>query len=239
MRTSLTRVVASVAIAATAVLAGAGAASASTTTTGKTPTQLAVSVAKGSITVGHSDTVGGYLHAGKTPVAGRIVILDKWSSTAKKWYSVEEKFTGKSGKVAFGVDPKSTAWYVLVYKGGPIYKPTHSAEVRIVVKPFVKTPTTLKAWAKTYSIKAGSTDVFYGFLSITKGDAALRYQWVWLDTVGKGGKVHHVRAFKTGKDGHVSFTVKPAATTTYELQFLGTKVLAKTVSNAVTITVAS
>jgi hypothetical protein len=238
MRTSLTRVVASVAIAATAVLAGAGAASASTTTTGKTPTQLSVSVAKGSITVGQSDTIGGYLHAGKTPVAGRIVILDRWNSTTKKWSAIEAKFSGRAGKVAFGVDPKSTTWYVLEFNGGPIYKATHSAEVRVVVKPFVKTPTTVVAWAKTYSIKAGATDAFHGFLTVTKSDKALAYQWVWLDTV-VSGKLHHLRAFKTAKDGHVSFTVKPAATTTYELQYLGTRVLAPSVSNAVTITVAS
>jgi hypothetical protein len=238
MRTSLTRVVASVAIAATAVLAGAGAASASTTTTERTPTQLSVTAAKGSITVGQLDTIGGTLHAGKTPVAGRIVILDRWSSSAKKWDAVEAKFTGKLGKVAFTVAPKSTTWYVLVFKGGSIYKPTRSAEVRVAVKPFVKTPTTVVAWAATYSIKAGATDAFHGFLSVTKGDKALPYQWVWLDRVVSGKKVH-VRAFKTSKDGHVSFTVKPAATTTYELQYLGTKVLAPSVSNAVTITVAS
>jgi hypothetical protein len=238
MRTSLTRVVASVAIAATAVLAGAGAASASTTTTERTPTQLSVSAAKGSITVGQTDAIGGYLHAGKTPVAGRIVILDRWSSTAKKWFAVEEKFTGKFGKVAFNVAPKSTTWYVLVFKGGSIYKPSRSAEIRIVVKPFVKTPTTLKAWAATYSIKAGSTDTVDGLLAVTKGSKALPGQWVWLDTV-VSGKLHHLRAFKTGKDGHVAFTVKPTATTTYELQYLGTKVLAPTVSIPVTITVAS
>jgi hypothetical protein len=238
MRTSLTRVVASVAIAATAVLAGAGAASASTTTTERTATQLSVSAAKGSITVGQTDAIGGYLHAGKTPVAGRIVILDRWSSTAKKWFAVEEKFTGKLGKVTFNVAPKSTTWFVLVFKGGSIYKPSRSAEVRVVVKPFVKTPTTLKAWAATYSIKAGSTDTVDGFLAVTKGAKALPGQWVWLDTV-VSGKLHHLRAFKTGKDGHVAFTVKPAATTTYELQYLGTKVLAPTVSIPVTITVAS
>jgi hypothetical protein len=37
----------------------------------------------------------------------------------------------------------------------------------------------------------------------------------------------------------VAFTVKPAATTTYELQYFGTHVLAPSVSNAVTVTVAS
>ena len=238
MRTSLTRVVASVAIAATAVLAGAGAASASTTTTERTPTQLSISAAKGSITVGQTDAIGGYLHAGKTPVGGRIIILDRWNSTAKKWFAVEAKFTGKLGKVTFNVAPKSTTWYVLVFKGGSIYKPSRSAEVRVVVKPFVKTPTTLSAQAATGSITAGSTDKVDGTLVVTKDTKALAGQWVWLDTV-VSGKLHHLRAFKTSKDGHVAFTVKPAATTTYELQYLGTKVLAPTVSNAVTVTVAS
>src|SRR6202012_3357256 len=98
-----------------------------------------------------------YLHHGKTPVAGRIVILDRWNSTAKKWFAVEAKFTGKLGKVTFNVAPKSTTWYVLVFKGGSIYKPSRSAEVRVVVKPFVKTPTTLKAWAEVSSTKPGAT----------------------------------------------------------------------------------
>jgi hypothetical protein len=240
MRTSLTRLVAGTAIAATALLGAAGVASASTTTTARTPTELSVAVAKGSITVGQSDTIAGDLHAGKTPIPGRIVILDRWSATAKKWYSIEEKFTGKLGLVDFGVTPKASAWYVLVFKGGSIYKPSHSAEVRIVVKPkpVVKTPTTLSAQAATAGITAGSTDKIDGTLVVASDSKALPGQWVWLDTV-VSGKLHHLRAFKTGKDGNVSFTVKPAATTTYELEYLGTHALAPSISDAVTVTVAS
>jgi hypothetical protein len=238
MRTSLTRAVASVAIAATAVLAAAGTASASTATA-KTPTQLSIVAAKSTITIGQRDWIGGTLTAGKTPVKGRIVILDKWSAKAKKWYSVEEKFTGKYGKVAFSIYPQSTTWYALVFKGGPIYKPTHSGEVKVVVKPFVKVPTTLSiAQSATAPITAGTTDTISGALSITKDSKALAGQWVWLGTVDNG-KVHLVKAFKTGKYGKVAFKVKPAATTTYELEYLGTHVLAPTVSGTVTATVAS
>ncbi len=237
MRTSLTRAVASVAIAATAVLAAAGAASAGTTPT-RTPTQLSISAAKGTITVGQSDQIGGTLSAHKAPVSGRIITLDRWSVTAKKWVGVERKFTGKLGKVVFTVYPKTSTSYVLVFAGGPIYKPSRSASVRVRVKPFVKVPTTLSAQAATASITAGMTDKIDGTLVITKDTKALPGQWVWLDTVANG-KIHHLRAIRTGKYGKVAFTVKPAATTTYELQYFGTHVLAPSVSNAVTVTVAS
>ena len=48
-----------------------------------------------------------------------------------------------------------------------------------------------------------------------------------------------MKAFKTSKFGEVAFKVKPAATTTYELVYLGTKMLAPAVSGTVTVTVAS
>lgn len=236
MRTSLTRLVAGTAIAATALLAVAGTASASTATTPKKPTTLSIVAAKSKITVGQSDTISGTLASHKTPVAGRIVILDKRVGNGH-WFAAEEKLTGKFGKVSFTVVPKVNTRYELVFKGGPVYKASHSGVVLVVVvKPVVKTPTTLTATAATGSITAGSTDKVDGTLVITKDTKALPGQWVWLDTVANG-KLHHLRAIKTGKYGKVAFTVKPAATTTYELQYLGTHLLAPSVSNTVTVTV--
>jgi hypothetical protein len=235
MRTSLTRLVAGTAIAATALLTVAGTASASTATPKKSTT-LSIVAAKSKITVGQSDTISGTLASHKTPVAGRIVILDKRVGNGH-WFAAEEKLTGKSGKVSFTVAPKVDTRYELVFKGGPVYKAAHSGVVLVVVvKPVVKTPTTLSATAATGSITAGSTDKVDGTLVITKDTKALPGQWVWLDTVANG-KLHHLRAIKTGKYGKVAFTVKPAATTTYELQYLGTHLLAPSVSNTVTVTV--
>jgi hypothetical protein len=82
MRTSLTRLVAGTAIAATALLAVAGTASASTTAA-KAPTTLSIVAAKSTITVGQWDTIGGTLASGKTPVAGRAVILDQYTAASK------------------------------------------------------------------------------------------------------------------------------------------------------------
>lgn len=237
MRTSLTRLVAGTAIAATALLTIAGTASASATTP-KKPTTLSIVAAKSKITVGQSDTISGTLASHKTPVAGRIVILDKRVG-AGHWFAAEEKFTGKYGKVSFVVAPKVDTRYELVFKGGPIYSPSHSGVVTVVVvKPVVKVPTTLSIAASATSITAGTTDTISGALSITKDSKALPGQWVWLDVVVKG-KAHPVKAFKTGKLGKVAFKVKPAATTTYELVYFGTKTLAPTASVPVTVTVAS
>jgi hypothetical protein len=238
MRTSLTRLVAGTAIAATALLAVAGTASAGTTTP-KKPTTLSIVAAKSKITVGQSDTISGALASHKTPVAGRIVVLDKRVGTSGHWYAAEEKLTGKYGKVAFTVVPKVDTRYELVFKGGPIYKASHSGVVLVVVvKPVVKTPTSLSIAESSATITAGSTDTISGALTITKDSKVLPGQWVWLDVV-VSGKAHALRAFKTGKLGTVAFKVKPAATTTYELVYLGTKTLARAVSGTVTVAVTS
>ena len=237
MRTSLTRLVAGTAIAATALLAIAGTASASTTTA-KKPTSLSIVAAKSAITVGHWDTIGGTLASGTTPLPGRIVILDKYTAKSAKWIPAEAKLTGKHGKVAFAIDPKVDTAYKLVYKGGHSYAASHSGVVIVLVKPFVKTATTLSI-AATPGTTAKSGVKIGGALTLSKSGKALSHQWVWLAWVGSKGKAHLERAFLTGKYGKVSFLVKPAKTTTYELVYLGTKVLAPTVSGAVTVTVAS
>jgi hypothetical protein len=236
MRTSLTRLVAGTAIAATALLAVAGTASAGTTTA-KKPTTLSIVAAKSKITVGQSDTIAGTLASHKTPVAGRAVILERRVGASGHWQAVVEKLTGKFGRVAFTVAPKVDTRYALVFKGGPIYKASHSGVVLVVVvKPVVKAPTTLSIAESSATITAGSTDTISGALTITKDSKALPGQWVWLDEVANG-KAHALQAFKTGKLGKVAFKVKPAATTTYELVYRGTKVLAPAASGTVTVTV--
>jgi hypothetical protein len=236
MRTSLTRLVAGTAIAATALLAVAGTASASTTAAAKKPTTLSIVAAKSKITVGQSDTISGTLTSHRTAVAGRIVILDKRVGSGH-WFAAEEKFTGKYGRVAFTVAPKVETRYELVFKGGPVYNASHSGVVTVVVvKPVIKAPTTLSIAASAASITAGSTDTVGGALTITQDSKALPGQWVWLDVV-VNGKAHAVKAVKTGKLGKVAFTVKPATTTTYELVYLGTRTLAPTASGTVTVTV--
>jgi hypothetical protein len=232
MRTTLTRLLAGTAVAATAVLTVAGTAGA-TTTPPKAPTTLSITLAKGVIIDGQKDTVSGTLASSGTPVPGRIIQLDRWRPSTKKWYAFEEKKTGVKGGVAFVVSPENTTTYRLVFLGGPNYKYSHSAAGTIVVKPFVKTKTVLSISQTPNSAK--HNDTISGQLTTAKG-RDLGGQFVWLASVANG-KAHLLRAFKTGKFGKVAFVVTPSATTTYELKFLGTKVLAGTTSGTVTDTV--
>jgi len=240
MRTTLTRLVAGTAVAATAVLGAAGIAGA-TTTPPKAPTNLSITVAKGVIIDGQKDTIGGILSSTGTPLPGRVIQLDRWSLKAKKWYAFEEKKTGVKGGVAFVVSPEVTTAYRLVFLGGPNYKYTHSAPATITVKPFVKTPTVLSISQSPGTSNPGpgaskTYDTISGLLTTAKGKV-LPGQFVWLASVANG-KAHALRAFKTGKLGKVSFKVSPSATTTYELLFVGpSKVLAHSMSGTVTDTV--
>jgi hypothetical protein len=237
MRTSLTRLVAGTAIAATALLAAAGTASAGTTTA-KTPTTLSIVAAKSTITVGQWDTIGGTLASGKTPLPGRIITLDRLTAKLGHWAAVEQKLTGKYGRVAFAVDPSVNTLYKLVFKGGAVYAASHSGVVYVHVKPFVKAPTTLSI-AETPGTTAKPDTTISGALTLSKSGKALAHQWVWLAWVGAKGHAHLIKSFLTGKYGKVAFKVHPASTTTYELVYLGTKVLAPTHSGTVTVTVAS
>jgi hypothetical protein len=232
MRTTLTRLLAGTAVAATVVLTVAGTAGA-TTTPPKAPTNLSITIAKGVIIDGQKDTVDGTLTSIGTPLPGRIIQIDRWLPKAKKWYAFEERKTGPKGGVAFVVSPENTTSYRLVFPGGPNYKYSRSASGTVVVLPFVKVPTVLSISQTPNTAK--HNDTISGQLTTAKGKD-LGGQFVWLATVANG-KTHLLRAFKTGKFGHVSFVVNPSATTTYELKFLGTKVLAGSASGTVTDTV--
>jgi hypothetical protein len=238
MRKSLTRLVAGTAIAATALLTAAGTASASTTTALK-PSSLSIAAAKSTITVGQWDTIAGTLVSGKTPLPGRIIVLDVWNSKTKKWYSVEEKLTGKWGKVNFAVRPAHTTAYELVFKGGTEHVATHSGYVWVAVKPkpIVKAETALSIAESKLAIKAGGTDIITG--GLTTDGKALPYRFVWLAWVGSKGVTHPEYALKTGKYGKVEFKVHPGKTTKYELLYGGTSVLHSAHSGVVTVTVES
>jgi hypothetical protein len=239
MRTTLTRLLAGTAVAATVVVTFAGTAGAATTTP-KAPTTLSIVLAHNSITKGDTDTVSGVLASKGTPLPGRTVEIERWLSKAKKWYGFEERGTGPKGGVAFVVRPAGTTSYRLVFNGGPNYDATHSATGTVVVKPFVKTPTVLSISQTPGTSNPGpgkskTYDTISGQLTTAKGKD-LGGQFVWLDKV-VSGKLHEQYALRTGKLGKVSFKVSPAATTTYELVFKGTTVLAKSSSGTVTDTV--
>jgi hypothetical protein len=234
MRSTLTRVLASTAVAATVVLTAAGTAGATTLT--KTHTTLSIVAEKSTITAGHSDAVGGTLNAGGASVNKKVVELYRYSAKLKKWEPAQVGLTSKTGWVDFAIKPLVTSTYELAYHGSATLAASHSGVVTIVVKPFVKTVTTLYIAATPVAIKAGGTTKISG--ELVAGTKPLAGRVVYLYRWSASSKKWVSLAVElTGKKGGVLFDRKPSATTTYELAFFGSPTLAATHSGAVTVTV--
>lgn len=237
MRTSLTRAIAGTAIAAAAVLTVVTTASAATsTTTVKAPTTLSITTAKAKIIVGQKDLITGTLLTGTKPVVRQVVRLYRYNAKVKKWILTQADVTGKFGHVFFTVRPAVTSRYELVFRGSLKFAASHSGPATIVVLPVPKAPTALSISPAEATITAGQKDVITG--TLTSRTKPVFRQIVRLYRFNATAKKWVlVEAHVTGKLGHVFYTVKPAATTSYELVFLGSAHLRASHSPVATITV--
>lgn len=243
MRTTLTRLLAGTAIAATAVVGAAGVASASTPA--KTATTLKIAESPSTITVGQTITVTGALTANGKALAKKAVLLDRvvtLKDGKKALDPVAAKLTNATGHVAFFRKPGlGTAVFELVYRGNAHYARSTSSTVTVTIKPVVKKPTALSIQASASSITAGTTDTITG--TLTAGGKALAKKIVFLYkqvTLKNGTKgLDPIRAALTNAKGVATFHVSPKATTTYKEIFYGNKTYARSGSALLTITVTS
>ncbi len=237
MRKFLTRAVAGTAIAATALLTAAGAASAATSGTApRTPTTLSIVEAKAKIVVGQKDLITGTLLTGTKPVTGKVVWLYRYGVNAKKWIPVDVDLTGKFGHVFFVVKPAVTTRYELIFRGTQKLAPSRSGVATVLVVPVPRASTTLSIAVSAPTITAGQKDLITG--TLLTGTKPVTGKVVWLYRFStKANKWVPAEVDLTGKFGHVFYTVKPAATTSYELLFRGTSHLLPSSSGVATITV--
>jgi 5-hydroxyisourate hydrolase-like protein (transthyretin family) len=231
MRTSMTRTIVGAAVAAAAVVALAGSAGATTTPPpAKAPTTLSIAERSGTIIQGQKNTVSGTLLAATKPVAKQIVLLDRVVGT--KLVRANVQLTSKAGKVSFTVKPAVTTKYELRFLGSNTLAASHSGVVTTVV--VVKTHTTLSIVEHSSTITLGQKNTVSGTL-LAAGKPAAK-QIVLLDRV-VGTKLVRGNVQLTNSAGKVSFTVKPAVTTKYELVFPGSNTLAASHSGVVTTVV--
>ena len=99
----------------------------------KRATALSISTAPTSVTAGHTTKITGILTTGTRPLPHRIVSLDRYDATTKKWVRVAVQLTGQKGGVLFVREPSTTATFELVYSGGPTLTTAHSAKVTVTV----------------------------------------------------------------------------------------------------------
>jgi hypothetical protein len=223
-------------MAAAAVLTVVGTASAATSTTPvKAPTTLSVVAAKAKITVGQKDLLTGTLLTGSKPVVRQVVRLYRLNAKTNKWILAQADVTGKYGHVFFTVRPAFTSTYELVFRGSPRFAASRSNRATVLVLPF-RARTSLSISTAEGTITAGQKDVITG--TLLTGTKPVFRQVVRLYRFNATAKKWIlVEAHVTGKFGHVFYTVKPAATTSYELVFLGSAHLRPSHSPVATITV--
>lgn len=130
MRTYLTRVASSAAVAAVAALALAGPANA-TTIPAKAHTTLSIVEFRNVIKVGQKDVIGGTLRSHGAGLRKEVVLLDRW--VGGKFVPWKVQLTNKAGHVAFTVSPGVTARYELVFRGTEKLAHTHSGVVTVKV----------------------------------------------------------------------------------------------------------
>lgn len=123
-------VAAAAAIATTGAVAAGGAADASTTHHHRLPTHLAIGTRRAyehhhrvSVVFGRLSTVR------NIGLDRRVVFLDR--ITSKGLVRVGRERTGAHGRVAFVVDPKATAAFVLVFRGTELFHSSHSRVVLV------------------------------------------------------------------------------------------------------------
>jgi len=231
MRTLLTRALAGTAITAAATLTATGTASAAPRISA--PTTLSITETKAVIKLGQTDTIGGTLRSGATPLAAQIVLLEQL--VRGKLIFLDARFTDTSGDVSYSVKPGRTTWYELVFQGSPGYDRTSSGIAKVVVlRPQVKKPTILTIGDTHGAINPGQSDTIFG--GLISGQSPLAGQLVWLYEIVNGKLVNGDGHF-TNKFGVAYFTVSPSATTHYELKFFGTGTYASAHSQELTVLV--
>jgi hypothetical protein len=212
----------------------AGAATAATThAAAKTPTTLSITESRTTIYPGQSDRIGGTLLTGTKPVAGKVVYLYDYSTSAHKWVSVAGEYTGSAGRVTFVVTPRHTISYELVYHGSSTLAGSHSGSATVLV---VRQSTTLSATESAAVTAPDQSDVITGaLLSGTvpvAGQSVRIYRYVASDHQW----VLHDEA-TTSSAGTVAFTVTPGATDYYQLVFEGSSADGPSHSGVVTVVV--
>lgn len=131
----LTRVgsaAAAAAIATTGVMATASAADAAATHVRKLPTSLSIRAVAHHRR--HFDVISGALKSHRVPLRYKVVFLESRTAGTKFAVVARELTHRRGGWVAFRVSPRETTRYVLVFRGSPNFRHSHSGVVTVRVK---------------------------------------------------------------------------------------------------------
>jgi hypothetical protein len=198
----------------------------------RSATSLGIHLGRHAIGSGDTDHVLGRLTSHHHGVAGRRVVLQSRAPKTTPWTAVASATTHRRGRVGFAVTPTATTRYRLVFRGGPMLRPSHSRGRTVVVRDM-----RLTAAASPRSIDTGQSATVSGVLT----DKGTPSPGVTIDLLAKPAHGHgHFTAAgsaMTGADGSVAFPVTPTTSTRYRLVEPATSSSKAAVSRVVTVTV--
>ena len=116
------------AIAISGAMVTAGAANAATTH--RLPTHLAIAKRHAVEHHQHITAIGGDLRSGRVALRDKVVFLDR-RTPGTRFTVVGHETTNRFGQVAFVVNPKVTARFVLVFKGSANFRASRSQVVTV------------------------------------------------------------------------------------------------------------
>jgi hypothetical protein len=178
------------------------------------PTTLSIRAVHRLVGLDGADVVRGRLRAGRVPLRHRPVILVSRTANDTGWTFDGVHRTRRDGVVAFRVAPTEGTAYRLAFLGTTLLQPTHSATVRVAIRPSVSIT------ADPTRIDRGETTTVSGV--VTEGGTPVDAATVRLlaRRVGTTHPWHVAGSGTTATDGSVGFTESPAGSTSYRLRLV-------------------
>ena len=160
---------------------------------------------------GH-DTIRGQLRSRGVVLPRRAVVLQEHQAGIPGWQFRSTQRTNGHGKVSFTVQPKRKTAYRLVFLGSAVFRPAHSATVRVGVRASVSIT------AMPTHLAPGQTETVSG--TVTKAGTPLA--GLTVDLLARRARAHAswhvVGTGVTAADGTISLTDIPAVDTAYRLR---------------------
>ncbi|WGL53422.1 hypothetical protein P5P86_06220 [Nocardioides sp. BP30] len=176
------------------------------------PATLSIRSVHHTVGFGGRDTIRGQLRSRGVALPHRSVVLQAHVPGTTGWQFRSTRSSNRHGKVSFSVHPQQRTAYRLFFLGSQVFRPAHSAVVRVAVRP------TVTIAATPQRIDPGQTTTVSGTVS----KAGTPLAGLTVDLLAR--KAHTHAAWKiagtavTAADGTVSLEATPAVDTSYRLR---------------------
>jgi len=200
----------------------------------KTDTRVTLNLSRDTVFQGRTVQFAGRLvDAGGQPLPGRQVDLYRQAAGSSTWTRIASPNTSATGRYAVSLGATGSASFKVTYAGGRRYSTSTSAVRALTVRRPIRTTATL---ALEQAARNGRPAKLSGHLTTAAGrPLAGKTMYVYQRPNGSSRWTLVARPSTLSPTGWYQTFVKPSRTSTYKAVFRGGLVLARTVSDLVTV----